>query len=93
MIKLIISVNVLFFSVWTFFTSPDAKKATPISEIPICNAKPEGGINPGSGKAFFPQFQPVQAVTSAFETDVTLAYSMPLPPPQYFNQLRNFKLK
>lgn len=78
MIKLIISFNVLFFSVWTFFTSPNEKKTIPLLDMPMCHTTSEVGINQWGGTAFFPKFKSVQTSTSAFETDDTKAYSMPL---------------
>lgn len=77
MIKLIISFNVLFFSIWTFFSTSESEKTKPLSEIPMCNTMQADGINLW-GTNNFSKFNSIEATPSVFETDTSKAYSMPL---------------
>jgi hypothetical protein len=79
MIKLLISFNVLFFSVWTFFT-PDKIEETRLhaDEMPMCSTMAEGEINQWGNPVFYPKYNSVKTTPSLFKTDVTNAYSMPL---------------
>ena len=77
MIKLIISFNVLFFSIWTFFSTSESEKTKPLSEIPMCNTMQADGINLW-GANNFSKFNSIEATPSVFETDTSKAYSMPL---------------
>jgi BNR repeat-like domain len=77
MIKLIISFNFAFFSVWTFFSSPEEKSKS-ITDMPMCNTMQTGDINQWTGTTYFSQFKSVEATPSVFGADSTKTYSMPL---------------
>lgn len=76
-IKLIISFNVVLFSCWTFFAN-QSDKSKSVSEIPMCGAVHNDGINPLTGAFIFNQFKSAKATPSVFLTDDAKAYSMPL---------------
>ncbi len=76
MIKLIISLNVLFFSVWTFFNPNHSAKSN--SDMPMCSTMPNGSINQWGSPIFQLQLKSINASTSVFETDSTKNYTMPL---------------
>jgi hypothetical protein len=78
MIKLIISFNVLFFSVWTFFTSNETEHTRLEMPMPMCNSISENEETPFKAVALIPKYQSVKTTSSVFETNATLAYSMPL---------------
>lgn len=77
MIKLIISFNIVFFSVWTFFTSPE-EKSKPISDMPMCNTMQTDGINQWTGSTYSSEFKSVKTAPSVFLADSTKTYTMPL---------------
>jgi hypothetical protein len=78
MIRLIISFNVFFFSIITYFNSSELEKAKPMSDLPMCNTMQGKDINPLTGSAILPIYASAPTTPSLFKTDVTNAYSMPL---------------
>jgi hypothetical protein len=77
MIKLIISLNVLFFSAWTFFSNPKSEKIKPFSDMPMCSTMQDDGINQWLGTVAIPKFKSIKATPSVFESDTAKAYTMP----------------
>ncbi len=75
MIKLIISFNVFFFSIITYFNG--SKQERILSEIPMCNTM-QTGTNPLTGTPIFPILKSVKTTPSLFIAEEGKAYAMPL---------------
>ena len=79
MIKIIISLNVLLFSLWAFGGLTVTKKAKSLADMPMCSGTMSAnGLNTWADVAFFQQLKSVKATPSVFETDTAKIYSMPL---------------
>lgn len=77
MIK-IISLNALLVSIWAFFVAKESVRPDPLSGIPMCRPVQEKSTFARDGAAVLPGYPSVRSTASAFETDSTKAYSMPL---------------
>jgi hypothetical protein len=75
MIKLIISFNVFFFSIITYFNG--SKSEITFSEMPMCSTL-QTGTNPLTGTPIFPILKSVKTTPSLFLIDDAIAYAMPL---------------
>jgi hypothetical protein len=79
MIKLIISFNVLLFSLWAFGGLNEAKKAKSLADMPMCSGTMSAsGLDTWANAAFLTPLKSVEATPSVFETDTAKAYAMPL---------------
>jgi BNR repeat-like domain len=78
MIKLIISFNALLFSIIALFNSKEISETKISSEIPMCNTMQQEGINQWPSASIIQKYKSVSAAPSVFDTDTSLAYSMPL---------------
>ena len=79
MIKIIISLNVLLFSLWAFGGLTETKKVKSLADMPMCSGTmPTNSLNTWADAAFFQQLKSVEATPSVFETDTAKTYSMPL---------------
>jgi hypothetical protein len=78
MIKIIISLNVLLFSLWAFNGMSTAKKTKSLADMPMCSgAMQANGLDTWADAAFFQQLKSVAATPSVFETDTAKTYAMP----------------
>jgi hypothetical protein len=77
MIKLIISLNAIIFSLLAFFGSKETIKSNGILDMPMCSTTQDGGINAYLGSVAIPQLPVVNITTSLFESDTSKAYNMP----------------
>jgi Neuraminidase (sialidase) len=80
MLKLVISLNALFFSIWAFFNVKNVENPTPMADkMPMCSGNmSESGIQTWSQTAFFAPAKSVASMPSAFPSDTSKAYAMPL---------------
>lgn len=77
MTKLIISINILLISAWTFFNATEPKNQF-LSDMPMCRTMQTDGTCQWTGTTFFAQFKSEKATPSVFGTDSTKSYAMPL---------------
>jgi hypothetical protein len=77
MIKLIFSLNVLFFSLFTFFTPSGIKNVKP-TNMPMCNTTEEGSVNLWTNNVVPTNFVSVKTTDVVFKIDDTKSYGIPL---------------
>lgn len=78
MIKIIISLNVLLFSLWAFNDSNEAKRAKSLADMPMCSGSMQAnGLDTWANAAFFAPLKSAEATPSVFETDTAKTYAMP----------------